>query len=288
MLTILKPTNAVVVGRIDCIVLRRDKAMKHKQPLAKRRTLGGKAAARGLKVRVHSAKGRSLSSTRWLQRQLNDPYVARAKADGYRSRAAYKLSEINAKYRILYCGARVIDLGAAPGGWTQVAVAQTNANNARSTRPKGSVLAIDKWSFDAVAGAHTMVLDVSEHTPSAILTQAQAVCGGDWPTAHMVDVVLSDMAAAATGHKATDHIRTLALCEMAVDFACAVLADGGSFVAKVLAGGAENTLYQHLQRAFAKVVHVKPPASRSDSSEKYVVALGFRAGAWAHSQANKE
>jgi 23S rRNA (uridine2552-2'-O)-methyltransferase len=222
---------------------------------------------RDLRVRVRTAKGRRLSSTRWLERQLNDPYVRRARAEGYRGRAAYKLAEIDDRFRFLRPGARVVDLGAAPGGWTQVAVARVNADAARAGRPVGRVLGIDLQPMDPIAGAELRQLDFLDEGTDAALA---AWLGGP------ADAVLSDMAPAASGHAATDHLRIMALCEAAAEFAMQVLAPGGSFVAKVLAGGAEAALVGRLKRAFAKVTHVKPPASRPDSSEKYLVATGFR------------
>jgi 23S rRNA (uridine2552-2'-O)-methyltransferase len=218
-------------------------------------------------VRVKTAKGRKLSSTRWLERQLNDPYVARARAEGYRSRAAYKLVEIDDKFGLLKPGARVVDLGAAPGGWAQVAVARVNALGGRKGRPQGRVLGIDLQPMEAIPGAELHELDFLAEGADAVV---RGWLGGP------ADVVLSDMAAAASGHPATDHIRIMALCEAAAAFAMEVLEPGGALVAKVLAGGAEASLVATLNRAFAKVQHVKPPASRKDSSEKYLVATGFR------------
>lgn len=228
---------------------------------------GSGRGRRDLRVRVKTAKGRKLSSTRWLERQLNDPYVARARAEGYRSRAAYKIAEIDERFRFLVPGARVVDLGAAPGGWTQVAVARTNALGTGRGKPRGRVIGIDLQEVEPVAGAEMMLLDfLDEGADAAVRAQLDG----------RADVVMSDMAAAASGHPATDHLRIMALCEAAADFAMAVLEPGGTFVAKVLAGGAESSLVQVLNRAFAKVVHVKPPASRKDSSEKFIVATGFR------------
>jgi 23S rRNA (uridine2552-2'-O)-methyltransferase len=218
-------------------------------------------------VRVKTAKGRKLSSTRWLERQLNDPYVARARAEGYRSRAAYKLVEIDDRFHLLAPGARVLDLGAAPGGWTQVAVARTNADGGRRGKPVGRVLALDLQPIDPVAGAEIRVVDFLAEGADAEVR--------DW-LGGRADAVLSDMAPAASGHAGTDHLRIMALCEAAADFAMEVLEPGGAFVAKVLAGGAEASLVAELNRAFEKVQHVKPPASRKDSSEKYLVATGFR------------
>jgi len=222
---------------------------------------------RDLKVKVKTARGRKLSSTRWLERQLNDPYVRRAKAEGYRGRASFKLIELDDKYRFLFPGARVVDLGAAPGGWAQVAVARTNADGARAGQPRGRVIGVDLQEMDPLPGAEFHVLD--------FLAEGADATVRDWLGGE-ADAVLSDMAAASSGHKQTDHLRIIALCEAAADFAFDVLAPGGTFVAKVLAGGAEAGLQAALKQRFDKVANVKPPASRSDSSEKYVVATGFR------------
>lgn len=219
---------------------------------------GADGLQRGLKVRVKTARKRTTSSTRWLQRQLNDPYVAAAKRAGYRSRAAYKLLEMDDKFQILRKGARVLDLGAAPGGWTQVSVARAGA---------GNVLAVDINEMEPVAGAEFLQLDFLEpDAPERIRT----ALGG------AADLVLSDMASPATGHKMTDHARVMALCEAAFDFACVVLAPGGGFLAKVLQGGTEAKLLARMKRTFTRVQHVKPKASRADSKEIYVLAQGFR------------
>ena len=228
---------------------------------------GSGRGRRDLRVRVKTARGRKLASTRWLERQLNDPYVARARAAGYRSRAAYKLAEIDDKLGFLVPGARVLDLGAAPGGWTQVAVERVNAGGALRGRLKGRVIGLDLLAVDPIAGAELHQLDFLAEGAEA---QVRAWLGG------RVDAVISDMAPAATGHASTDHLRIMALCEAAAELAMAVLEPGGTFVAKVLAGGAEAALVARLNRAFARVAHLKPPASRPDSSEKYVVATGFR------------
>jgi 23S rRNA (uridine2552-2'-O)-methyltransferase len=220
----------------------------------------GKAGdPRALKVRVKSGKGRKLSSKLWLERQLNDPYVARAKREGYRSRAAYKLAEIDDKARLLKPGARVIDLGAAPGGWSQLAVKRVG--------PKGRVVAIDLLAMTPVAGVDFLELDFLD--PSAP-DRLKALLGAP------ADVVLSDMAANATGHAKTDHLQIMALVEAAAEFAREVLRPGGAFLAKVLQGGTEASLLAALKRDFAKVKHVKPPASRADSAELYLLATGFR------------
>lgn len=218
-------------------------------------------------MRVKTAKGRKLSSTLWLERQLNDPYVRRARAEGFRGRAAYKISEIDDKHRFLVPGARVVDLGAAPGGWSQVAVARVNALGETPGAPRGRVLGIDLQEMEPIPGADLHQLDFLADGAD---DQVKAWLDGP------ADVVLSDMAAASSGHKQTDHLRIIALCEAAADFAEDVLTPGGSFVAKVLAGGAEGTLLSELKKRYHKVFHMKPPASRADSSEKYVVATGFR------------
>ncbi len=218
-----------------------------------------------LKVRVKTAKKRSLSSTLWLQRQLNDPYVARAKREGYRSRAAYKLIEIDDKFRFLKPGAKVVDLGAAPGGWSQIAAKRIGAQEGQGG--KGRVVAIDILDMDKIPGVDFMVIDfLDPHAPGILKEKL----GG------LADVVLSDMAANATGHRQTDHIKIMGLVEVAAEFAKDVLAPGGAFVSKVLQGGTENELLAALKRDFAAVKHVKPAASRADSSELYVVATGFR------------
>ena len=222
---------------------------------------------RDLKVKVKSARGRKLSSTRWLQRQLNDPYVKRAQAEGYRGRAAFKILELDDKYRFLVPGARVVDLGCAPGGWCQVAVKRVNALGEKPGKAQGRVLGIDLQEVDPIPGAEIHVLDFLDEGAE---DKVKAWLGGK------ADVVMSDMAAASSGHKQTDHLRIITLCEAAAYFAFDVLEEGGTFVAKVLAGGAEGSLQALLKQRFAKVANVKPPASRSDSSEKFVVATGYR------------
>ncbi|GGD30571.1 RlmE family RNA methyltransferase [Sinisalibacter lacisalsi] len=222
---------------------------------------------RDLKVKVKSARGRKLSSTLWLQRQLNDPYVKRAKAEGYRGRAAFKILELDDRFGFLKPGGRVVDLGCAPGGWLQVAVARVNALGEIAGKPKGTVLGVDLQEIEPVAGAETHQLDFMADGAD---DQVKAWLGGK------ADVVMSDMAAASSGHKQTDHLRIIALGEAAAFLAFDVLEEGGTFVAKVLAGGAEGDLQKLLKQKFTKVVNVKPPASRSDSSEKFVVATGFR------------
>ncbi len=222
---------------------------------------------RDLRVRVKSARGRKLSSTLWLERQLNDPYVRRAQAEGYRGRAAFKILELDDKHRFLVPGARVVDLGCAPGGWCQVAVRRVNALGEKKGKAVGTVLGVDLQEVEPIAGAVTYQLDFMEDDADQ---QVKEWLGGP------ADVVMSDMAASASGHKQTDHLRIIALCEAAAYFAFDVLEEGGTFVAKVLAGGAEGELQKLLKQRFTKVVNMKPPASRSDSSEKFVVATGFR------------
>ena len=218
---------------------------------------------RPLKVRIKSGKGRSLSSKLWLERQLNDPYVARAKREGFRARAAFKLIEIDDKHHLLNPGARVVDLGAAPGGWSQVA-----AGRAGSARGRGKVVAIDRLDMAPTAGVDFIRRDFLDPGAGVAI---KALLGGP------ADVVLSDMAANATGNRATDHLRVMALAEAAADFARAVLAPGGAFLCKVLQGGTEASLLAALKRDFSQVKHVKPAASRPDSAELYLLATGFRA-----------
>lgn len=224
---------------------------------------GGGGAPRSLHVRVKTAKKRTNSSNRWLERQLNDPYVVRSKKDGYRSRAAYKLIEIDDKHHILKPGARVVDLGCAPGGWSQVAAARVGSKDGA---PR--VVGIDYLELPAIPGVVILNKDFLDDDAPQTLFDA---LGG-----HPADVVLSDMAAPSTGHKKTDHLRIMHLCEVAIEFAREVLVPGGHFLAKVLRGGTEHELLANLKRDFAQVMHVKPPASRADSSEMYVLAKGFR------------
>ncbi|MFO0069515.1 MAG: RlmE family RNA methyltransferase [Alphaproteobacteria bacterium] len=216
-------------------------------------------SSRGVGVRVKTAKKRSTSSTRWLQRQLNDPYVQRAKREGYRSRAAFKLLDLDAKFHLLHPGDKVVDLGCAPGGWAQVAVAKVGA--------KGKVIGVDLLEVDPVAGADLFVLDFLANDAPEII---KARLNGH------ANLVLSDMAANTTGHAPTDHIRIIHLCELAYQFATEILAPGGAFVCKVLKGGTERELLKKMQRDFASVKHAKPASSRADSAESYVVATGFR------------
>jgi 23S rRNA (uridine2552-2'-O)-methyltransferase len=224
---------------------------------------GPTGGQRMLRVRVKTAAKRTTSSARWLERQLNDPYVAASKRDGFRSRAAYKLIEIDDKYRILKPGQRVVDLGAAPGGWSQVA-----ADRVKSLDGRGQVIAIDYLGVEPIPGVEIVELDFTDETAEPKL-KAMLRDGG-------ADVVLSDMAAPTVGHTNTDHLRIMALAESAAYFACDVLSPGGAFVCKVFQGGTEKDLLDLLKKSFAVVRHVKPPASRSDSAELYVVATGFR------------
>jgi 23S rRNA (uridine2552-2'-O)-methyltransferase len=212
-----------------------------------------------LKTRVKTARKRSAASSAWLERQLNDPYVARAKREGYRSRAAFKLLEIDARYHILKRGQKVVDLGAAPGGWSQAAVGKVG--------DKGQVFGIDLLPIEPIVGVEFRVLDFLDSEAPRILKEW---LGGP------ADVVLSDMAANATGHRKTDHLRIMGLVERAAEFATEILAEGGTFLAKVLQGGTETALLAELKRQFAEVRHVKPKASRADSSELYVLATNFR------------
>ncbi len=221
---------------------------------------------RDLKVKVKSARGRKLSSTRWLERQLNDPYVRRATAEGFRGRAAFKILELDDKYGFLKPGARVVDLGCAPGGWLQVAVPRINALGDKPGK-QGRIIGVDLQEVEPITGAEIHLLDFMEDDADE---KVKAWLGGK------ADVVMSDMAASSSGHKQTDHLRIVALCEAAAELAFDVLEEGGTFVAKVLAGGAEAGLQATLKKRFTKVANVKPPASRSDSSEKFVVATGFK------------
>jgi len=238
--------------------------------MTEKTTSGPKTSGRGqrdLRVRVKTAKGRKLSSTLWLERQLNDPYVQSAKREGYRGRAAYKILELDDKYGFLKPGARVVDLGCAPGGWCQVAVKRVNALGENARKPQGRVLGVDLQEVEPIPGAEIHVLDFLAEDAEAKVK--------DW-LGGPADVVMSDMAAAASGHKGTDHLRIIALVEAALAFAFDVLEEDGTFVAKVLAGGAEIEMQTLLKKSFRKVANVKPPASRADSSEKFVVAQGFR------------
>ena len=216
------------------------------------------APGRDPNVRLKTGKGRTASSTRWLQRQLNDPYVKKAKAEGYRSRAAYKLMELDEKFALLKGAKRVVDLGIAPGGWSQVV---------RKQRPQASIVGIDLLPTDAIEGVTIFQMDfMADEAPGALM---DALGGAP-------DLILSDMAANTVGHKQTDHLRTMGLVETAADFAITQMAPGGTFVAKVLAGGTDTNLLALLKRHFTTVKHAKPPASRKGSSEWYVIAQGFK------------
>jgi 23S rRNA (uridine2552-2'-O)-methyltransferase len=221
------------------------------------------STARRLKQRVVTAKGRSVSSKLWLERQLNDPYVAEARDRGFRSRSAFKLAEIDEKSRFLKPGAVVVDLGAAPGGWSQVA-----AERIRAGQGRGRVIALDLSTMDPLPGVTVLRRDFLD---SAAVDELRAALAGE-----KADAVISDMAAPATGHRQTDHLKIMALCDAALDFAKAVLKPGGTFLCKVLRGGTERELLETMKRDFAVVRHVKPKASRSDSAELFVLATGFR------------
>ncbi len=214
---------------------------------------------RGKHVRVKTAKGRKSSSTRWLNRQLNDPYVTAAQEEGYRSRAAYKLQQLDDKYRFLKPSKKIVDLGAAPGSWLQVAAERTSKNT--------QLVGVDLKPIDALGNATLIEGDFCD--PEIQEATLKALDG-------KADVIMSDMAASSTGHRATDHLRIIALCEAALDFALHTLAPGGTFLCKVLQGGTESTLLTHMKQHFSTVKHMKPKASRQDSAEMYVVAQGFR------------
>jgi 23S rRNA (uridine2552-2'-O)-methyltransferase len=220
------------------------------------------SGGRDLKVRVRTGKGRTVASKRWLERQLNDPYVARAKREGLRSRAAFKLAEIDERFHLFKPGGKVVDLGAAPGGWSQVAAERTLAAQGR-----GKVVAIDLLEMAPLPGVTVLNLDFLD---ASAPDRLKAELAGP------ADVVMSDMAANATGHRKTDHLKIMALAETAAMFAREVVKPGGTFLCKVLQGGTEGTLLADLKRDFANVKHVKPAASRPDSAELYVLATGFR------------
>ena len=226
--------------------------------MARRGRSGPKRA--DAKQRVKTARGRSNSSTRWLQRQLNDPYVQEAKRIGYRSRAAFKLIDVDAKYRLFRRGAKIIDLGAAPGSWCQVAAERIGT--------EGAIIAVDLLEFDPIRGVNAIVGDFHD---DAIYEQVRLEAGGE------ADIVLSDMGASATGHATTDHLRSAALAEVAFEFATEVLKENGAMVVKLLQGAEEAAYVAMLRKRFAKVDRIKPPASRDRSAEMYVVARGFRA-----------
>ena len=222
---------------------------------------------RDLKVKVKSARGKTVSQVKWLQRQLNDPYVRRAQLEGFRGRAAFKILELNEKFNFLIPGSKVVDLGCAPGGWSQVAVDLVNAIGTKKNAKIGSVIGIDLQEMESLPGATFHQIDFMADDSDLLVKN---ILEGK------ANVVMSDMAASSSGHKKTDHLRIMALCETAAYFAFDVLEQGGTFVAKVLAGGAESDLQNLLKQKFTKVHNVKPPSSRSDSSEKFVVAMGFR------------
>lgn len=223
----------------------------------------GRRSDRDLKVRVKTSKGRKIGSTIWLQRQLNDPYVARAKAEGYRSRAAFKIKELDERYKLFRKGQRIVDLGAAPGGWCQIAAPLVG-----TTEDKPLIVGIDFLDMDPIPGVVLLKKDFTDDdAPAALL----AALGG-----HKPDIVMSDMAAPTTGHRPTDHIRIMALVELAAHFAIEVLAPGGTFVAKVFQGGTEHELLGMLKQHFATTLHAKPKASRQESAETYLIARGFK------------
>ena len=236
----------------------------------KKKTKAKNTSGRGqrdLKVKVKSARGKTVSQVKWLQRQLNDPYVKRAQLEGFRGRAAFKILELNEKYNFLMPGSKVVDLGCAPGGWSQVAVDLVNARGVKKNVKIGSVIGIDLQEMEVLPGAKFYQIDFMANDADL---EVKNILEGK------ANVVMSDMAASSSGHKKTDHLRIMALCETAAYFAFDVLEEGGTFVAKVLAGGTESDLQTLLKQKFTKVYNVKPPSSRSDSSEKFVVALGFR------------
>ncbi len=228
----------------------------------KRRSKEGSGGNRRLAVRLRTARGRKLASTRWLTRQLNDPYVEEAKRRGYRSRAAFKLAEIDDKHHLLRTGMSVVDLGAAPGGWSQI-----SAQRVQLMAGKGSVIAVDVVEMEPISGVTALKLDLTDSESAGRIRDAL--------NGKKADLVLSDMHAPATGHKQTDHLRIMGLVEAALDLAEEILAPGGAFLCKVLQGGADKELVARLNRSFAKVRHVKPKASRAESAEMYVLATGF-------------
>ena len=234
-----------------------------RKPARSNRPGKGGPARRELKKKVRTARGRTVSSTNWLQRQLNDPYVAAARREGYRSRSAYKLIEIDDRFRFLKPGAAIVDLGAAPGGWSQVAARRTRADEGR-----GRVAAIDLHDIEPVAGVTFLKKDFYDDDAPQQLIEA---LGGS-----LADAVISDMAAHATGHRQTDHLKIIDLAETAMHFACQILKPGGVFLCKVLRGGTENRLLVRLKQDFEVVKHIKPGASRADSAELFVIATGFR------------
>jgi 23S rRNA (uridine2552-2'-O)-methyltransferase len=242
--------------------------------VTKKPTKPGAGATRVVRTKIKKNKGMKESSRRWLERHMNDPYVQRSKAEGLRSRAAYKLSEIDDRYHILKPGQRVIDLGAAPGGWCQVAALRVKSTDAAPT-----IAAIDYLEMDPVPGTVFVQMDFLDDAAPARLTEA---LGGE------PDIVLSDMAAPTTGHRRTDHIRTMHLCEVAADFAISVLKPGGHFLAKTFQGGTENDLLNSLKRNFRSVHHVKPPASRDESAELYILAKDFKGRSAVEEEVDKQ
>lgn len=233
----------------------------------------GREGGRSLKQRVKTSHRRSHSSTLWLERQLNDPYVARAKIEGWRSRAAFKLIEIDDRFKLLKPGMKVVDLGAAPGGWAQVAAKRVKSIDGQGSQ-RGRVIGIDLLDIDPIPGVEFTVMDFLDDASPQRLKDMLAAEGADG----RADAVISDMAANTTGHKKTDHLRIVHLGELAIEFACEVLRPGGFFVSKMFQGGTENLLLARLKQDFATVRHVKPKASRADSAELYVLATGFRGG----------
>ena len=221
---------------------------------------------RNSNAQIQKPKGRSASSTRWIKRQINDPYVAQAKKLGYRSRAAFKLREIDDRFKFLIPGKRVIDLGAAPGGWSQVAVERVNAMG-QMNAPSGKVVSIDQSELEMIPGAKFLKHDITE---DSIAEQIELYFNG------LSDIVLSDMASPATGHAATDHIRIIELLEIAFEFARTILKPGGTFLGKVLIGGTENQLLNKMKKSFKKTKHIKPNASRKNSRESFIIAMGFQ------------
>ena len=224
---------------------------------------GGRKSDKDLKIRVKSAKGRKVASTKWLERQLNDPYVARARSEGYRSRAAFKIKEMDEKHKLFRKGMRIVDLGAAPGGWSQVA-----AKAIGSTDANPLIVGIDYLEMDPIPGVTLLMKDFTDDDAPQMLIDAM---GGK-----KVDLVMSDMAWPTTGHRPTDHLRIVQLIEIAADFALDVLAPGGVFIAKVFQGGTEHELLHMLKRHFKSTHHAKPPSSRADSAEAYLIAKGFK------------
>ena len=240
--------------------------MKRRGSERERRQSSGRGE-RGLSVRVKTAKGRKISSTRWLQRQLNDPYVKMAQADGFRGRAAYKIRDIDDKFNFLTQGARIVDLGAAPGGWAQIAADRVNSHGNNPKKRIGKVIGLDLQPIDPLEGCEFIEMDfLDEGAEEAV----KALLDGE------ADAVISDMAPFTTGHKATDHLKIMALVEAAAHFAIDVLAPDGVFVAKVFDGGATSEIMALLKQHFEKTQHFKPASSRKDSSERFVIATGFK------------